>query len=294
MPLSFFHDRRFWLVLITLLLCLTAWSMTAPATFPKEIILTVPEGAGLQEISHVLEADGLIRSSFWFRTFAIIFGGERGMQAGQYFFDTPTGAPIVAWRIFRGDHRIETIKVTIPEGFTVGKISNLFDERFTFFENNIFLATAPEGYLFPDTYFMPVTATASSTIKILYDNFVRKTSPLMARVSASGKTLEDIVRMASLLEAEAKTKVDRELISDILWRRLKLGMPLQVDSEMGTYEFQGLPKRAINNPGLISIEAALHASSTPYLYFLTGKDGKMHYAKTFEEHKQNIIKYLPN
>ena len=82
------------------------------------------------------------------------------------------------------------------------------------------------------------------------------------------------------------------MASDILWKRLKLGMPLQIDSEMGTYEFIGLPENPINNPGIVSIEAAIHPTSTPYLYFLTGKDRKMHYAKTFNEHKENIIKYL--
>ena len=69
-------------------------------------------------------------------------------------------------------------------------------------------------------------------------------------------------------------------------------MPLQVDVEMNTYEFPGLPESPINNPGLLSIKASLHPTTTPYLYYLTGKDGKMRYAKTFDEHKKNIIKYL--
>ena len=273
---------------------LLLWSMTAPLDFPQGSIITVPEGKSLQEISNILEKEKVISSPLWFRAFSILLGGERHMKAGEYYFRSPESVPLIAWRISRGDHQIESIKITVPEGFTIAKISALFDERFPFFDNRLFETLAPQGYLFPDTYFMPVTATATSTIKIMRDNFVRKIFPVMPDVELSGKSLEEIITMASLLEAEAKTKLDREMTSDILWKRLKLGMPLQVDSEMGTYEFAGLPDTPINNPGLVSIEAAIHPVKTPYLYFLSDKKGVMHYARTFDEHKANIAKYLPN
>ena len=114
----------------------------------------------------------------------------------------------------------------------------------------------------------------------------------MPDIESSGRTLKEIIIMASLLEAETKTKEDREIVSDILWKRLKLRMPLQVDSDMGTYEFVGLPENPINNPGLVSIDAALHPTSTPYLYFLTGDDGTMHYSRTFDEHVAKKLKYI--
>ena len=264
----------------------------SPFSFPSGSIVTVPEGIGLYTLAERLKQDRVVRSPFWFRVVAIVLGGERDMKAGQYLMSRPQNVFIIAWRVSRGDYDIETVKLTIPEGFTVEKISTLFDRRFTFFNHTDFLARAPEGYLFPDTYFIPVTATASSTIKLLSDNFTHRISPIIPDIESSGRTLEEIITMASLLEAEAKTREDREMASDILWKRLKLGMPLQIDSEMGTYEFIGLPENPINNPGIVSIEAAIHPTSTPYLYFLTGKDRKMHYAKTFNEHKENIIKYL--
>lgn len=270
------------------------WLLTPPKSFPTGSIITISEGSGLYALSEELREQHVIRSPFWFRATAIILGGERRMQAGQYFLEHRETAFSFAWRVLHGKHNIETVKVTIPEGFTVERISKLFDNKFTFFDNTLFEKTAPEGYLFPDTYFIPVTATASSTIKLLRDNFVRKIFDVMPEVEKSGKSLETIITMASLVEAEGKTEMDRLAIAAILWKRLKLGMPLQVDSEMGTYEFAGLPETPINNPGLMSITATLRATSTPYLYFLTGKDGKMHYAKTFDEHKANIAKYLPN
>jgi UPF0755 protein len=269
-----------------------AWAASPPWSFPDESIIEVSEGMGLQSLSEELKANNVIHSPFWFRTTSILFGGERSMKAGSYYFESPQSVFTVAFRILRGDYRIETVKITIPEGFTVKKISSLFGEKFVFFDNAAFEGSAPEGYLFPDTYFMTVTATASSTIKIMRDNFIRKIFPLMPDVELSKRSLEDIVTMASLIEAEANNQLDREMVSDVLWKRLKVGMPLQVDVEMKTYEFEGLPERPINSPGLLSIQAALHPTTTPYLYYLTGDDGKMHYARNFDAHKANIEKYL--
>ncbi|MEK7135331.1 MAG: endolytic transglycosylase MltG [Patescibacteria group bacterium] len=273
---------------------LIVWGVAPPEKYPTGTIVTIPEGAGLYQVGELLEEEQVVRSQFWFRTVAILLGGERRLQAGQYFLSRPESVAVIAWRILHGDYDIERVKLTIPEGFTVEKISTLFNEKFASFDHKTFLRTAPEGYLFPDTYFMPVTATASSTIKLLKDNFIRKIFDVMPEIERSGKSLEDVVVMASLIEGEANNQSDRELVSAILWKRLKIGMPLQVDVEKKTYEFQGLPEAPINNPGLLSIEAALRPTTTPYLYYLTGKDGKMYYAKTFDEHKANIAKYLSN
>ncbi|KKT14808.1 MAG: putative periplasmic solute-binding protein [Parcubacteria group bacterium GW2011_GWF2_44_8b] len=265
---------------------------TPPFSFPSGSIVTIPEGVGLYTLAERLREDRVIRSPFWFRAVAIILGGERDMKAGQYLMSGPQNVFFIAWRVFHGDYDIETVKLTIPEGFTVREISKLFDERFVFFDHADFVEHAPEGYLFPDTYFIPVIATASSTIKLLGDNFTHKIVSSMPDIESSGRTLKEIIIMASLLEAETKTKEDREIVSDILWKRLKLRMPLQVDSDMGTYEFVGLPENPINNPGLVSIDAALHPTSTPYLYFLTGDDGTMHYSRTFDEHVAKKLKYI--
>ena len=286
--------RNYLFFIGTVLFVVCVYSTSPPASFPSGSIVTISEGDGLYALAESLEQDQVIRSPFWFRTFAIIFGGERDMKAGEYYMSQPQSSFAIAWRISRGDYDIETVKMTIPEGFTKEKISTLFDERFVLFNHVEFLTEAPEGYLFPDTYFIQVTATASSTIRLLGDNFSRKISPIIPEVESSKKTLEQIITMASLLEAEAKTKEDREIASGILWKRFKLGMPLQVDSDMWTYEFKGLPAKPINNPGLVSIEAAIHPTSTPYLYFLTGDDGEMHYSKTFEEHVAKKLKYIKN
>jgi UPF0755 protein len=268
-----------------------AWFLSAPSGFEPGLIVTIPEGVGVAKMATILKEDEVIRSTIAFRAVATLLG-ERRMKAGEYSFASSPNMLGVAWRIARGDHQIATAKVTVPEGFTVKDISGLFGQKFPLFDNAAFEATAPQGYLFPDTYFVSVTATAAEVVKLMHDNFVRKIFSLTPEIDTSGHTVEQIVTMASLLEAEAKTPEDRAMVADVLWKRLKLGMPLQVDSEMGTYEFQGLPAKPINNPGLVSLEAAVHPTTTPYLYFLSDKKGMMHYAKTFDEHQANIAKYL--
>lgn len=271
---------------------LVVWRFTPPSNFPTNSIVHIEEGTGLFQLSEKLEEGDIIRSPFWFRVLAIILRGERNMKAGEYYLDNPENTFRLAWRIFHGQHGFETVKITIPEGFTNEKISLLFDDRFPLFDNELFEKVAPQGYLFPDTYFIIVNSTATSTIKLLRDNFDKKVLPVLEDIEASGKMLDDVIKMASLIEAEANNQEDREIISGILWKRLKIGMALQVDVDLRTYEFPGLPDNPINNPGLDSIRATIHPKESPYLYYLTGRDGKMYYAKDFDGHKENIAKYL--
>lgn len=154
------------------------------------------------------------------------------------------------------------------------------------------LASQHEGYLFPDTYLFPPYATSSEVIGVLLRTFDNKLRPLIPAIAQSRHTIADVVIMASILEREAQTTADRKIIAGILWRRLAIGMPLQVDAAPETYEHKGLPPRPICNPGLNAIEAVLKPTPTNYLYYLTGKDGLMHYAVTFESHKANRAKYL--
>ena len=305
-------------IVLIFLGCLTfiflLWAVVPPGNFPTGTIVVVPQGSGLKGVANELNKVGAIGSSFKFRILAYILGGERRLQAGEYALSKPQGALWLAWRIREGQHDIKSEKITIPEGFTIKKISALFNEEFPFFDNRAFEREAPEGYLFPDTYFMPVTATASSTIRIMRDNFVRKIFDLMPEVEKSGKTLEEIVTMASIIESETNTDEARPIVSGILWKRIAAGLPLQVDAALtyvtgrssaeltqedliltspyNTYTNLGLPPSPISNPGLESLKAALHPTTTPYLYFLTGDDGKMYYARTFEEHVANKQKYI--
>src|SRR3989344_8439150 len=127
--LTFAVEKRIYLFLFGLILfVLAARFIAPPRAFPTGSIITISPGTGLYALSKDLEEENVIRSPFWFRTSAMILGGERDMKAGQYYLSHPQSPFVLAWRILHGQHEIETIKITVPEGFTVKEISRLFDD----------------------------------------------------------------------------------------------------------------------------------------------------------------------
>jgi UPF0755 protein len=224
----------------------------------------------------------------------IILGGEKRIISADYLFENKLPVWQVATRIVGVGHRMAPVSVTIPEGFDVNQIGATFSMVLKNFNKTRFLALATklEGYLFPDTYFFSSSAGAENVVQSMSDNFKKKITPLLPGIISSGKTERDIITMASLIEREAKGDTDREVISGILWKRIAINMPLQVDSDPETYKIRGLPMNPIGNPGLLAIKAAISPQSSPYLYYLHDKNGNIHYAINFTEHTKNKLKYL--
>ena len=290
--------------------------LRAPADFPQGKIITVPSGITLSEASKKLYAEHLIHSPFLFDLFMIVMGRERGVVSGDYIFLEPSGLYEIARRISSGEQGPVTLRVTVPEGSTVKDIAELFSPIFQKFDIERFLTYAKkkEGYLFPDTYFFLRTVIADEVISRMNVTFKQKIATIQKDIDLSGKPLADSITMASIIEGEARTTESRKMVAGILWNRIELGMPLQVDASLkyltgrgtadltledlkfdspyNTYTHRGLPPGPISNPGLDSILATLHPTKSNYLYFLTDKNGGMHYAKTFAEHVANKQKYL--
>ena len=172
----------------------------------------------------------------------------------------------------------QEVAVTIPEGLNAGQIGDIL-EKVGLFPKSEFtaLAQSEEGYLFPDTYRFYKKSKPESVIAKMKNNFNKKVPP-------EALTRKDVIIMASILEEEAKSREDKKLVAGILWKRLKNGIGLQVDSATSTYRYRGLTPAPISNPGLDAILAALYPTASPYLYYLSDIRGGMHYAKTYEEH----------
>lgn len=266
----------------------------APTDFPKGVIFNIGPGENLRSISLKLKDDNLIRSRLVFEAFTIIYGGERHIIATDYFFENKLSVFELARRISKGERHLAPIKVTIPEGFNVSEIAEVFVLKLSNFSKEKFLLNTKnlEGYLFPDTYFFLTTSSTDDILKSINDNYEKKVSPLRPEIIKISKTEKEIIIMASIIEKEAKGDFDRGFISGILWKRIKIGMPLQVDADLSTYKTKGLPQNPIANPGLSSILASIHPQNSPYLYYLHDKDGNIHYARNFTEHLQNKLKYL--
>jgi len=283
-------------------------------------IFVIKKGEGLSEIAQKLEDQGLVRSSFFFQIEATRLGVVRKIQAGDFRLNSSMMPSEIARLLTHG-----TLDrwVTIIEGLRREEIAEKLvdqlggkDSKFSkeeFLEKTIGL----EGRLFPDTYLFPKEATAERIISFMNLNFEKKTAGLLLKE-------EDLI-LASLIEREVRGANDQPIVAGILLKRLKASWPLQVDaavqyakatrqcrgkdgcvwwpkgltkadlkidSSYNTYLYQGLPPTPICNPGLSSIKAAASPILTDYWYYLSDREGKMHYAVTLEEHNKNIQKYL--
>lgn len=275
-----------------------------PDDFHNNSLVRIEDGLTLSQIGARLKERKIIKSNFFFTAFAKITGREDGIKAGDYFFEKPISLFVVVSRLSSADFGLEPVRVTVWEGMALKDIAEVFS-GFENFNKKKFLAETDgmEGYLFPDTYFFLPNAGTEAIIRAMRNNFSRK----------AGEIDYDTLIMASIIEREAADRGDRRIISGILWKRLKTGMPLQVDavfpyikgkagrvffedlkidSPYNTYLYKGLPPTPICNPGADAIDAARNPVESPYWYYLSDKKGVTYFASTFKGHKTNRAKYL--
>lgn len=288
-----------------------------PAEFPPQIIVRVSKGLTIGQTGELLFARGLVRSPLIFKILARLSdGGE--VIAGDYRFLKPASVFSVARRLAIGQFGIDAVRVTIPEGLNSREIGDLLAKNLIGFNEGSFvsLAEKQEGYLFPDTYFIKPSDDEGDIVKMMINNFDAQIKEVDSEIKDSGKSLNEILTMASIVELEARTDESRKMVAGILWNRLNKGMKLQVDavfpyiidkyslqltvadlsfdSPYNTYLYKGLPPGPVSNPGLSAIRAVLDPTKTSYLYYLSDKDGVMHYAKTYTQHMSNRKRYLSN
>lgn len=304
------------IIIIYIILNAVNKTLLPPSTFPTPYRVTIDSGQTLFSISKELYDDGAIKNRRAFEMFMITFGNENHIEQGEYYFEKPISVVALALRISGKDFGLARKKVTFPEGYSNKEMSNRLAESFDNFDKSRFISLTQEqeGYLFPDTYSFFPSTTTDQMIEALKNNFNKKIATLEPEISKSKRSLPEIITMASIIEKEARGANDRALISGILWNRIDAGIALQVDapflyilgkeskdltkkdlsikSPYNTYLNKGLPPNPINNPGLAAIKAALTPEKSDYFYYLHDKNGNIYYAKTYEEHKKNIKKYL--
>lgn len=316
--MRFFLPRPWLLALSVVGVCYAGYALmlAPPSDFPSGKVMVIKRGEDVAAIAHTLADARLVAHPTVLQLILRSVGAENTVQAGAYRFSMPENVLRIAYRLSIGKYDIPAARITFVEGGTVRKFADQVAAALPGITAAEFSAAAApyEGYLFPDTYTFPPGIDTDSVIATMRVQFTKKTAALMNDIAASGHTLSDIVILASLVEREARTVESRRMVAGILWHRLSLGMPLQVDAVFGyifdrptyspsfadlkvdspynTYTHKGLPPGPIANPGLESIEAAVYPAQTAYLYYLTGRDGQMHYASTYAQHQANQRKYL--
>lgn len=305
------------------------------------IVITVNEGDSAEEIGEKIEDAGVIESARLFRVLASLLGVSDDMAAGNYEFERKETALSAVRRVSQGV--TASLVVTIPEGLRVEEIGELLEERSVLSADEFlaalgesyvapFLEAGPdgglEGFLFPATYGFSRSVTPDEAVQQMLDAFDQRyreeIRPLLPQ--AGGRSLRQVVTLASIVEREAVVPEERPRIASVFLNRLALGLPLQADptvqyaagndpasvqqfgywkeeltladlaltSPYNTYVTVGLPPGPIANPGLDSILAALRPAETNFLFFVARPDGSHAFAETLEEHRHNVCALDPS
>ena len=305
------------LIFLWALFCLCIiFNSIAPSGYPEGAIISIKKDMTVSQAGDLLVKKHAISSAFMYKAYVQLLSGKSGVIVGDYLLYEPESALRLAYRTTHGIHGLVRIKVTVPEGLASSDIARLLARTIPGFDSKAFakLAKPLEGYLFPDTYFFYQNTTPREVIDAMRSNFDAQTKRLSIPPSLKGITFDQALIMASIVEEEAASSTDQRIIAGILWKRLALKMPLQVDppffyilgktsakltradlattSPYNLYVHTGLPPTPIDNPGLGAIRATLEATTTDYYFFLAGNDGTIHYAKTYDMHLTNKEKYI--
>ena len=287
----------------------------------------IPRGATFAQVVAALQDKGVLQHALAFRILARLRHVDTDVKSGEYRFPARQTSDEILQRLVRGEQFAAW--VTIPEGYTAREIARTLANRALgdasaydhYFLHAGGIAVGGgrtpnlEGYLFPSTYLIPTDDTPEQVTKILVDQF-RKELPrdAEARAKALGRTVAEVVVIASLIEREGKVDEDRPLIASVVYNRLRRGMPLEIDASIeytfpehhdvitkrdleidspyNTYRHTGLPPTPIANPGKAALDAAFRPAATDYLYYVAKPDGHSAFAKTLQEHNANVARYL--
>jgi UPF0755 protein len=318
------------------------WGVASQSNIVKNF--EVKEGEGSTEVGENLEKEGLVKSKYFFWYYAWKTKTDSKIQVGIYELAPNMSIGEIMEKFTKGEIIPQIVKLTIPEGFTNKKVverlkekkpelandfeaivnckcinqpqcvCDLFSDKYDFIKQ-LSSGIDLEGYLFPDTYFIDKEDTAQILVAKFLGNFNRQVdSSLRQEITDQGKTLNEIVTMASIIEKEAKTEQDRKMVSGVFWNRIRDDHPLQscatlayilgidkvqysyedtqIQSPYNTYLNSGLPPGPVANPGLAAIRAAVYPEKSDYYYFLSDPvSGTIIYSKTIEEHNSNKDKF---
>lgn len=297
----------------------------------REVSVNIPENADCSRIGKILYRNGLVRGPDLVSIYARLHRLDQKLKPGRYLFRTDQSLPQMASSLVAGP--TDVIVFTMPEGFSLDQLTDVLvqkglvdREKFRAALARVessghpFLKVIPagqglEGYLFPDTYHAGYKTGEDQIIAMMLDRFGEEIKSLDYEKKASdlNLTLHQAVTIASMVEGEAAVDQERPIIAGVIYNRLRLGMPLQidatvkyalggqkkkiyykdleVDSPYNTYRAAGLPPGPIDSPGRASLLAALNPARTDYLYYVARPDGTHAFASNLAEHNNNKAKY---
>jgi UPF0755 protein len=296
------------------------------------VTVTVPAHSGTRQIGDELARAGVIPSGFFFEVRATLAGDRSDLRAGTYHLQQGMTYGAVLKILTTAPPAAKTTNITIIEGRTRAQINDLLRSQGV--PGSYFAATrtsplinfatygAPrhtpdlEGFLFPDTYQLVEPISIQKLVNDQLTTFRREFSQVnLAYARGRHLTPYDVLIIASLVQGEAATAHDQPLIASVIYNRLRLGMPLQLDattryatgnytkpltqsqlnssSPYNTRNHKGLPPTPIDNPGLAAIQAAAHPAGTNFLYFVAKVcgNGSSVFESSYRQFEADVAKY---
>jgi len=288
-------------------------------------IVEIPAGVSVKTIGKILEKNKIINNANIFYYTIRFLEKDYSVQAGKYVLYQNFGI-FRAIEVLRGSPIIEDIPVMIPEGLTIWETAKIVSDVYEFIDSSEFVAlcenaefienfgipdiTTLEGYLFPETYRFPKATKSEEIISRLVLMHKQVFAELPKSERAEKFSDQELVILASIIEAESKVANERQRISGVFYNRLEKNIPigadatvrfavrnfdrplkkseLNLDSPYNTRKFKGLPAGAICSPGKASLYAALNPLDTDELFFMAKWDGSGEhiFTKTNAEHEK--------
>ncbi len=324
------------------------------------VIVDIPKDASLDTVASILKNNGIIRQDIFFKIYAFATKNSKGFLEGSYELKPNMDYQIILNKIKSRTVNQDVIELAFREGMSLQECAKLlsengvcdkdeflekcksdeFDDKYDFLEeikNKEQRYYKLEGYLFPDTYEFYKDENPSSVIRRFLSNFQKKIIKVNSHegydkktsikhlCDESGKTLDEVINISAMIQAEAADKTDMYRISSVIRNRLdtvssdgknkfgeyglsRLGIDSTVwypyktkgdvpedivkdfHSRYDTYEITALPPGPICNPGMQAIYAALRPDDTEFYYFCHSSSGEAYYAKTNDVHLENLKK----
>lgn len=290
-----------------------------PIQLTQPMTVTIPEQAGTEGAAAALYEAGVIRSRLAFIGHIMLTGQRTELKTGTYTFQDSVTTPLVLSIVTKHQSFQGEIEITLLEGWTAEQMGEALAQALPFTASAYVTAVQAldiEGYLFPDTYRFFKDATVEDVITKQRENFDQKfTAEMKQAVEADGRTVADVVILASIVEKEAQTLSDKQLVAGVFWKRIDNDMRLQsdvtinyitkntsttvtqadldIESAYNTYRHDGLPPGAISNPGYDALYAVVYPTISDYWYFIATPDGEVLYSATYEEHLTYKAQYYP-
>ncbi len=318
-------------VLFIVFLCFSIAGCATELTVNKDnVLFEIKKGESFHNITKRLKSENIIKNTTRFQILAKLMRKDMNFKFGVYQIKKGERYIDLIDKFASGD--TFSIKITIPEGYNIYQIASVLSENGLISEEE-FLETCKdkelisefnlkknptlEGYLYPDTYYIPLNYEKKKIIRLFLDNFNRIIdNDFLTKIHQKGLTLNNVMIMASIIEKEAKQEFEKPIIAGVYYNRLKKGMRLQadptliyaltltgtyngsigfkdfnIDSKYNTYKYYGMPPGPIANPGRASILAAIFPTDVGYLYFVAKPDGSHYFSSTLEEHNKAVYLY---